>query len=73
MNQADIMAPVPDSTGSPLLRIEQAAEYLGVARSTFVQEVMPRIPQVRPTKGRVLFLRRDLDAFIEAQTLEPVP
>jgi excisionase family DNA binding protein len=56
---------------SPLLRIEQAAEYLGVARSTFVASVMPRVPQVRLTPGRVSFRREDLDRFIAAQVREP--
>ena len=53
--------------GSPLLSIEEAAEYLRIARSTFVASVMPRIPQVRPTPGRVLFRVRDLDTFIDEQ------
>lgn len=59
--------------GSPLLSIEEAARYLHVARSTFVASVIPRIPQVRPTPGRVLFRREDLDAYIDARTLERVP
>ena len=57
----------PDSTRSPLLTTREAAAYLRIARSTFAAQVGPFIPQVRPTPGRVLFRRADLDKFIEEQ------
>jgi excisionase family DNA binding protein len=58
---------------SPLLSIEEASRYLRVARSTFVSSVLPRIPQVRVTRGRVFFHLADLDAYVDAQRRDPPP
>jgi excisionase family DNA binding protein len=49
------------------MRIEEAARYLRLARSTFYELVVPQIPQARVTPGRVLFRRKDLDEFVESQ------
>jgi excisionase family DNA binding protein len=56
---------------SPLLTINEAAKYLRIDRSTFVMSVRHSIPAVRPTPGRVLYRREDLDAYIAAQRREP--
>lgn len=48
----------------------EAAAYLRVARSTFTMRILPRIPQVRPTPGRVLFRQADLDKFIEESLVD---
>jgi predicted DNA-binding transcriptional regulator AlpA len=68
--RADI-AVASDDIGTPLLRIEAAARYVGVSRSTFVADVMPRVAQVRVTPHRVSFRKEDLDSFIAAQVRAP--
>jgi excisionase family DNA binding protein len=55
---------------SPLLTAHEAARYLRMATSTFYANVLPHIPQVRPTPGRVLFHKDDLDEYIE-RTRQP--
>jgi excisionase family DNA binding protein len=56
-----------DATASPLLTTREPARYLRLSRSAFYASVLPRIPQVRPTPGRVLLRKEDLDEFIESQ------
>jgi excisionase family DNA binding protein len=53
------------TVGSPLLNEGEAAAYLRVARSTFQRVIRPQLPIVRPTPGRVLFHRDDLDEYAE--------
>jgi hypothetical protein len=67
MEQTDSMATAPDNPESPLLTQSEAAAYLRIAKSTFIEQVSPLVPQVRPTPGRVLFRRADLNKFIEEQ------
>jgi excisionase family DNA binding protein len=50
---------------SPLLNEGEAATYMRVARSTFKRVIRPQLPIVRPTPGRVLFHKNDLDEYAE--------
>ncbi|MBS7810500.1 helix-turn-helix transcriptional regulator [Roseococcus pinisoli] len=47
------------------LREPLAAAYVGLSGSTFRQVVVPAVPAVRLTTGRVAWLREDLDAWLD--------
>lgn len=46
---------------------ELAAAYVGLSPSTFRAQIAPLIPPVRLTKGRQVWLREDLDAWLDRQ------
>lgn len=55
-----------------LLGIEQSARYLNISETTFKEHVLPRLPVVRigdphGERPRVLFDRKDLDAWVSEQ------
>jgi predicted DNA-binding transcriptional regulator AlpA len=55
-----------------ILNAQDAARYLGVARSTFLRSIAPDLPRVQLTPGRVGFTRADLDAWIAIRREAPV-
>ena len=56
------------------LREPLAAEYVGLGASTFRQVVVPAVPAIRLTAGRVAWLREDLDRWLdERRASEPNP
>jgi hypothetical protein len=61
------MTITPAAVGSPLLNEREAAVYVRVALSTFKRSVRPHLPQVRPSPGRVLFRKVDIDRFLETR------
>lgn len=44
-----------------------AAAYLGLSTTTFRQVVVPAVPAIRVTPGRIVWLREDLDAWLDAR------
>jgi excisionase family DNA binding protein len=58
--------PSPPPTIPRYLDAAEAAEYLGVSRSTVVRlAISGKLVCCRPSKGTVRFDRRDLDAYME--------
>lgn len=47
------------------MREEDAAYYVGVSPSTFRAQVKPEVPPVPLTQGRQVWLREDLDAYLD--------
>jgi len=45
----------------------EAAYYLGLGVTSFRAHVAPVVPAVRLTPGRLVWLREDLDAWIDRQ------
>jgi hypothetical protein len=63
-------------TGDELVDRKTAARFLHVSQATLSRWLKDRVgpPVVKLTdgdRGRVLYRRRDLDAFIEARTVQP--
>lgn len=60
------------------LTVDQAATYLGVSRRTLYRITAEcgtgkdNLPIIR-LRGRRLFLRRDLDAYLQAHQINPLP
>ena len=52
-------------TASPYLTGPESARYLTMALSTFYLHVVPNVPAIRVTPGRVVFDKADLDAYAE--------
>jgi hypothetical protein len=42
---------------------EEAARYLSLSPTTFRQHVMPQVPAIRLTSGRIAWLREQLEAW----------
>ena len=57
----------PDEKNAP-----EAADYLGYTLKSFYNHISDRIPH-RKSRGRLYFKAEDLDAFLEAQSVEHVP
>jgi excisionase family DNA binding protein len=58
-------SPTPSS---PVLDTRAGAAYLGLGRRTLqMLAESGKIPRIRLSPGRVGFLRRDLDAYLERQ------
>jgi excisionase family DNA binding protein len=55
------------SSGKGLLPIPEAAEYLGLSPRTIRNDLSRKVFPVKPVRyrGKVLFRRADLDAFID--------
>lgn len=49
------------------LREPLAAAYVGLSGSTFRQVVVPQVPAIRLTPSRVVWLREDLDRWLDAK------
>ncbi|MGS0647987.1 helix-turn-helix transcriptional regulator [Komagataeibacter melomenusus] len=49
------------------LRLEQAATYVGLSATTFLAQVAPDVPPVRLTVKRKVWLRDDLDRWLDAR------
>ena len=47
------------------LRAEQAALYVGLSTSTFLAQVAPAVPPVKLTVRRQVWLREDLDRWLD--------
>ena len=47
------------------LKAPWAAAYVGLSESTFRVAVVPDVPPVRLTDGRMAWLREDLDAWLD--------
>lgn len=58
-----------DPAGMPFwpraLREHLAAQYCGMGSTTFRQVVMPTVPPVQLSPGRIAWLREDLDAWLD--------
>jgi hypothetical protein len=59
------MTRTPEVTASPYLTANESARYLKMALSTFYLHVVPSVPAIRPTPGRILFDKADLDRYVE--------
>ncbi|CAM2754926.1 hypothetical protein CFR75_06270 [Komagataeibacter xylinus] len=49
------------------LRVEQAALYVGLSVSTFLAQVAPQVPPVKLTVRRQIWLREDLDRWLDVR------
>ena len=50
------------------MRAERAAAYLVVSTTYFRTNIAPALTPIRPSPSVVLFLRRDLDGWLDQQT-----
>jgi hypothetical protein len=47
------------------MRADRAAAYLDVSPTYFREHIAPAVPAIRPTPRVILYLRRDLDAWLD--------
>lgn len=47
------------------LRVDLAAAYVGLGETTFREIVAPEVPSVRLTEKRIVWLRDDLDRWLD--------
>jgi hypothetical protein len=63
---------MPDGFALPYwpasMREDRAAAYLDVSATYFRQRIAPKLSPIRPSSGVVLYLRRDLDAWLDQQS-----
>lgn len=60
---------MPDLPNWPRgMRQSLAAAYLGLSEATFRLQVVPEVPAVQLTPGRAVWLRDDLDAYLDRKS-----
>ena len=71
---------MPDGAGSlrtygwpASMRAERAAAYLDVSKTYFLAKIAPAIGHVRLGPGLVLYLKRDMDAWLDQQAGPAAP
>ena len=49
------------------MRAKRAASYLDVSATWFMKHIAPALSPIRPSRAVVLYLRRDLDEWLDRQ------
>ena len=55
------------------MRAERAAAYLDVSKTYFLGSIAPQLAPIRLGPGLVLYLRRDLDAWLDQRAGAAAP